>query len=163
MLIITKDTITPTLNRISKKLQEKSKQLLRRVLQYGKRQAKMYASKSAYTGELARNIGYRTYPKNGYGYIFSVAMGKRTGFPYHLFVNKQLEINTSSEGFKNKYFGKGQGNIRYGQMGVKTISGKPINWRIRTGTKLGYFDQARKDMEKMFVKEMNKLKIEMFK
>ena len=134
MIKVTIDTITPKLRKVRTRLPTSVHKILKETLQYGKSQAKMYV-KGQPSGDISKGIGYRLFKKKGYGYLFSIASGKKTGFPYNLWVNRTIPITGAWPYFN------GTQQIVYGGS-YRSPSGKPINWRMTPG----YFDLAQKDM-----------------
>jgi len=145
---ITKDTLTPAVRRIRKRIPKAVHKHILRLMQYGKKKAQYYATniKGSSTGDLRKGIFFRVYGKTGRAELSSVATGYN-GFPYNLWVNRDITING-----KYPYFKSGQGKIRYGDSGVLAPNNQQVNWGVMRAGKMGFFNQAFIDMRRRFPK-----------
>lgn len=156
MFKLISDTLTPNIDKVSRRLGTEPAKFMTRMLKFAKGKAKLYARGSGgnnRTGDLVRGIGYRVYKKSGRGILFSFAAGNSGKMSnYALWVNKDIPISSGKE---TKYFAANQGLIYYGQNGAKSPSGKNIHWNI--GAKMGFFTQALIDTERVFKKQQSQL------
>lgn len=155
MITIISDTLSPKINQVAKKLETEPSKFIERMLKFARGRARLYArgkGGSNRTHKLERGIGYRVYKKSGKGILFAFARGNSSKLQnYALWVNKDIPIRPDGK----RYFKSGQGYIYYGQKGVKSPSGKEINWNL--GTVQGFFTQALIDTNKMFEKHKSQV------
>jgi len=147
-LIIKTDTLTPKLKRVRKRLPKTVAREVKRMLMYGKKQAQKYATGDTQTKQLRKAIMYRVYKNRGKGELISYATGYSSGFPYNLWVNRNIPILA-----KYPFFANNQGYIYYGKSGVRTPSGRNVTWRVTPG----FFDRAWIDMRKRFPSTMKRI------
>lgn len=146
---IVSDTISPKLLKVNKELNSRGKEVVKRSLKYGKKQAQLHAPYKS--GKLRAGIHYRVYKNRPRGELYSIARGA-TGFPYNRFVNKEFPITIRKP---NRYFKIGQ-TFTYGQSGVLAPSGREIMWS-KPGS-IGFMNQAFLDMKRHFWSELRRMR-----
>ena len=97
MIRIISDTLTPSIDKVAKKLETTPSSFVKRMLKFAKGRAQYYARGKGgghRTGDLVRGIGYRVYKKSGKGILFSFARGNSSKMGnYAVWVNKDIPIS----------------------------------------------------------------------